>query len=1296
MVFYYKSKLIINNIKELMLKFNFIFNVIILIASAFFSIIIVCIFIYNIELVLDVFKNIDSNEMMIRPDFDDYKIYNNEDNKYTKEDLKKVQIGQYRDNGLRPGVDDYYMVDPERTPEFIYNLFEFYWNGMRDLSLNILEFEWRHPKFWDIFALIDNDIYDLYHFYGYNLDSKYSYLFLNNMQCMYSMNRTFIDYLVNFDVFWLDLSWATVYWTTEIQFKHWAPAVYTASGNFQYQDYWWCHIAVYYFWLWFFFIYLILFFLIAFIWEVEYNILKNNPQRETRGVSRSKCGDLITSLVPISWATAIIIHESTDAIDHTDGFGTLDFVIGVRAYQWGWEYYYPNTLKINYEISNDRYIQLGKSYFDNSNNSEYSVNQNLKNVIINKKKNFNILPIYLITNNDLNNEFFNINKFNNFGYSKLCLFNAYKFALKGKAINYNDILTSTSNLTNFNSKKFLSKYISNSTLNQNQVSLPNNKSLKLFKKQYNNFDLNLYSKSYRFSFVNTNLSNLNYFINKNITSLNLNNFFNFKYFSNFFFLNLNFKITSNDLDLIRYTQSNWNSNIKSLDSVFNKINNIFLNNEFINFKDININLSEIKLIYRKKLDFNSFYNKKLNFNLFNFNFFFNNLYADIDSKRLSNNELMEDLYWNFYIDDSLLFSSDSSTTDSFLEKEFIFYWLGRYEWESEKLLNNIFITKNWFKYYDLLNKNLNNNLYINYNSNYKIINTIFKINSSMDLSFNNFKNNSLMIYNKNLNIISYLNNFYNIVTSNTLLINNLKFFTNFLTTYDYLNFSKYNNVNNKFSTNFILTEPLKNINILNSSIWKVFKFSIYDNRWYFNKFSNSFLNQKIPFFTKPSFNHYSIVNKNIHFFTKTYNLNKIFFKYNNIYQSKLFNNINLVSFELPFDLSGECDLFKYSWIDWYNFYSKKEIKYQDIKEYNLNGSKIFLNKYDYTFNGANELNILENYFNRILSNRKNYTPLTNSLKPILLKNNNYSNFWNLKFVLSLDDLYFNDFLEDGFYNKTKLIKQGLVYSYVDCFDKSLLLKNNTTNSNNSFNLFFSNNKNYLSTLGLYNNYYNLITQLNNILIKRINIFKQLINNNSLSYTKFNNYNYYLLNDIILDWKSTFFHNSNINILFEINRSLLYFDFYNKKWNEKFFIDIYKYFDFSVNKKTQYNHMRKSISNMLRLQNDRAVCMPTDTRIQILTWSKDIIHSWAIPSAGIKIDCIPGYSSHKIFNLTLSGIYYGQCMEICGRFHHWMPIVVYFLRRDLFLLWCTNFLNNKKTDYNNINKKLINKLNNITY
>jgi heme/copper-type cytochrome/quinol oxidase subunit 2 len=90
-------------------------------------------------------------------------------------------------------------------------------------------------------------------------------------------------------------------------------------------------------------------------------------------------------------------------------------------------------------------------------------------------------------------------------------------------------------------------------------------------------------------------------------------------------------------------------------------------------------------------------------------------------------------------------------------------------------------------------------------------------------------------------------------------------------------------------------------------------------------------------------------------------------------------------------------------------------------------------------------------------------------------------------------------------------------------------------------------------------------------------------------------------------------------------------------------------------------------------------MPIETRLHLLASSKDVIHSWAIPSAGVKIDCVPGYSSHRVIIFLVSGIFWGQCMEICGRFHHWMPIIVFFIKRDLFFLWCTHFMHYSTTD-----------------
>jgi hypothetical protein len=73
-------------------------------------------------------------------------------------------------------------------------------------------------------------------------------------------------------------------------------------------------------------------------------------------------------------------------------------------------------------------------------------------------------------------------------------------------------------------------------------------------------------------------------------------------------------------------------------------------------------------------------------------------------------------------------------------------------------------------------------------------------------------------------------------------------------------------------------------------------------------------------------------------------------------------------------------------------------------------------------------------------------------------------------------------------------------------------------------------------------------------------------------------------------------------------------------------------------KSQYRPMRKGIANMIRLQATNAIAMPTEIRLHILASSKDVIHSWAIPSAGIKIDCVPGYSSHRVMIFLTHGIF----------------------------------------------------------
>lgn len=95
----------------------------------------------------------------------------------------------------------------------------------------------------------------------------------------------------------------------------------------------------------------------------------------------------------------------------------------------------------------------------------------------------------------------------------------------------------------------------------------------------------------------------------------------------------------------------------------------------------------------------------------------------------------------------------------------------------------------------------------------------------------------------------------------------------------------------------------------------------------------------------------------------------------------------------------------------------------------------------------------------------------------------------------------------------------------------------------------------------------------------------------------------------------------------------------------------------------------------RLNITSGLVLPSNTPIHIVCGSKDVIHSWAVPGLFIKIDCIPGYNCHRRIFLKWQGLFWGQCMEVCGRYHHWMPILIKITHKELFLLWARSFFAN---------------------
>ncbi len=87
-----------------------------------------------------------------------------------------------------------------------------------------------------------------------------------------------------------------------------------------------------------------------------------------------------------------------------------------------------------------------------------------------------------------------------------------------------------------------------------------------------------------------------------------------------------------------------------------------------------------------------------------------------------------------------------------------------------------------------------------------------------------------------------------------------------------------------------------------------------------------------------------------------------------------------------------------------------------------------------------------------------------------------------------------------------------------------------------------------------------------------------------------------------------------------------------------------------------------------LRTKRTLVLPAHINLTIVTNSYDVVHSWFIPGLGLKLDCVPGRSTHHSFYIDNIGFYYGQCAEICGRYHHHMPIRMCALPFEQFLIW----------------------------
>nr|YP_003345063.1 cytochrome c oxidase subunit II [Coloconger cadenati]BAI53434.1 cytochrome oxidase subunit 2 [Coloconger cadenati] len=92
-----------------------------------------------------------------------------------------------------------------------------------------------------------------------------------------------------------------------------------------------------------------------------------------------------------------------------------------------------------------------------------------------------------------------------------------------------------------------------------------------------------------------------------------------------------------------------------------------------------------------------------------------------------------------------------------------------------------------------------------------------------------------------------------------------------------------------------------------------------------------------------------------------------------------------------------------------------------------------------------------------------------------------------------------------------------------------------------------------------------------------------------------------------------------------------------------------------------------------LEADHRMVVPMESPVRVLVTAEDVLHSWAVPALGVKMDAVPGRLNQTAFVAARPGVYYGQCSEICGANHSFMPIVVEAVPLQHFENWSTMML-----------------------
>ena len=125
--------------------------------------------------------------------------------------------------------------------------------------------------------------------------------------------------------------------------------------------------------------------------------------------------------------------------------------------------------------------------------------------------------------------------------------------------------------------------------------------------------------------------------------------------------------------------------------------------------------------------------------------------------------------------------------------------------------------------------------------------------------------------------------------------------------------------------------------------------------------------------------------------------------------------------------------------------------------------------------------------------------------------------------------------------------------------------------------------------------------------------------------------------------------------------------YQWKWGYEYLDEGIQFYSTLSTPQEQINGTQKKTENYL-LEVDNPVVVPVGKKVRVLTTANDVLHAWYVPALAVKQDAVPGFIRDTWFKAEKTGVFRGQCAELCGKLHGFMPIVVHVVTQEDYDVW----------------------------